>query len=49
MYTIVYIELESGVEYTKSVTNYKELEYILEEIIGSSFIQLVSVRSEKKK
>lgn len=44
MYEIIYMELQTSRECTKIVATYKELEYILEEIIGSNFLTLISVK-----
>jgi len=43
MYEIVYLEIHTGCEQVKVVPTYKELEYILEEIIGSNFLKLIAV------
>jgi len=44
MYEIIYMELQTSRECTKLVATYKELEYILEEIIDSNFLKLLTVK-----
>jgi len=48
MYEITYQEVQTNTEQVKKVATYKELEYILEEIIGSNFLKLVSVKPDKE-
>lgn len=44
MYEIKFREVHTLKVLTKTVPTYKELEYILEEIIGSNFLILISVK-----
>jgi hypothetical protein len=48
MYEITYKEIQTNKERVKKVTTYKELEYILEEILGSNFLKLVAVKPDKE-
>jgi len=44
MYEITYLEVQTSKEQVKQVKTYKELEYVLEEIVGSNFLTLISVK-----